>query len=418
MSTTNVAPTATEPEEGGSAIALAVRDYIDRVRGGDVGSVPAVLGFIVLVIFFAAKTDTFFTLLNGANLLQQGASTIFVAMGLVFVLLLGEIDLSAGYAAGTSAAAMGVLLTQKQLPWPVAVLGCIATGVVIGLVIGLLVARLNIPSFVVTLSFFLGLQGAMLFIIGDGGTIPVRDETILSIMGKNMPVVWGWILVLLTLLGYLGLGLNHRRKRALAGLPSEPVSLLVAKVAGLAVLLGGATYLLNLERSVNPALNSLKGMPVFVPLTGVFVVVLSFVLKRTAYGRHIYAVGGNAEAARRAGINVPGIRVSCFVICSTMAAFAGILFASRDNSVSPTTGGSQTLLLAVGAAVIGGTSLFGGKGRIIDAVIGGLVIAVIQNGLPLITQRAWAQYVVTALVLLLAASVDAIARRRAAATGR
>jgi D-xylose transport system permease protein len=418
MSTVTEPAAGSEVAQHGSPVAEAAREYVSKVRGGDVGSLPAVLGFVVLVIFFSARTDTFFTLLNGANLLQQSASTIFVAMGLVFVLLLGEIDLSAGFAAGTSAAVLGVLVTQKQLPWPVAVLGCIATGVVIGLLIGLLVARLNIPSFVVTLSFFLGLQGVMLWIIGNGGTIPVRDNTILAIMNNNVPVAWGWVLTLIAVVAYAGVGLNHRRMRRAAGLPAEPVVLLAVKVAGLAVLLAVVTYLLNLERSVNPALNSLRGVPIIVPITGVFVVVLTFVLKRTAYGRHIYAVGGNAEAARRAGINVQGIRISCFVICSTLAAFAGILFASRDNSISPTTGGSQTLLLAVGAAVIGGTSLFGGKGRIIDAIIGGLVIAVIANGLPLITSQASAQYIVTALVLLLAASVDAIARRRAAATGR
>lgn len=421
MSTVNYAPSggnASKSSGNGGAVAGAFGEYLDRLRGGDMGSAPAVLGFLVLVIFFSTRSDTFFTLLNGANLLQQSAATIFVAMGLVFVLLLGEIDLSAGFAAGTSAAAMGVLLTQKKLPWPVAVLGCVATGVVIGLVIGLLVARLNIPSFVVTLSFFLGLQGAMLFIIGEGGTIPIRDETILAIMNKNLPEPWGWLLSGIVVLGYLAVNLNRRRARRTAGLPTEALSLVTIKVGGLAALLGLVTYVLNLERSVNPALNSLKGMPVIVPITAVFVMVLTFVLGRTAFGRHIYAVGGSAEAARRAGINVAGIRIACFVICSSLASVAGIVFASRDNSISPSTGGSTTLLLAVGAAVIGGTSLFGGKGRIVDAVIGGLVIAVIQNGLPLITRDAWVQYVVTALVLLLAASVDAIARRRAAASGR
>jgi D-xylose transport system permease protein len=401
-----------------SPLVSAFREYVAKVRAGDVGSLPAVLGFIVLVIFFAVKTDQFFSLLNGANLLQQGAGVIFVAMGLVFVLLLGEIDLSAGFAAGTSAAAMAVLLTQHNFPWPVAVLGCLVTGAVIGTVIGLLVARLNIPSFVVTLSFFLGLQGAMLAIIGEGGTIPIRDNTILSVMNNNLSALWGWVLFIGSMVIFAGFGLNHRRMRRAANLPAEPIILFAVKTGGLAILLGVATYLLNLERSVNPKLNSLKGVPIIVPIAAVFVVALTFVLHRTTFGRHVYAVGGNAEAARRAGISVPGIRITCFVICSTMAAVAGILFASRDNSVSPTTGGSTTLLLAVGAAVIGGTSLFGGKGRIIDAVVGGLVIAVIQNGLPLVTSQAAAQYIVTALVLLLAASVDAIARRRAAASGR
>jgi len=225
------------------------------------------------------------------------------------------------------------------------------------------------------------------------------------------------VFLVVIVVAYLGVGVYSRGKRTAAGLANEPMVLFAGRVVALTVLLGVVVFALNQERSVNPVLNSLKGVPIIVPIAAVFVVVLSFVLRRTTFGRHVYAVGGNAEAARRAGINVQGIRIACFMICSTMAAVAGILLASRDNSVSPTTGGSTTLLLAVGAAVIGGTSLFGGKGRIIDAVIGGLVIAVIQNGLPLVTSAAAAQFIVTALVLLLAASVDAIARRRAAATG-
>ena len=396
-----------------------VRGYIDKVRGGDVGALPAVLGFVVLVVLFSAWVgDKFATPFNAANLLLQSAGVIYIAMGLVFVLLLGEIDLSAGFAAGTSAAIMAVLLTQRGYPWPVAIIGCLLTGAVIGLVIGLLVARLGIPSFVVTLSFFLGLQGLMLAVIGSGGTIPIRDATILSVMNKNLPVLWGWILFLLAVGAYAGIGLLVRSRRTAAGLPIEPVSVLAAKVAGLAVVLGVATWLLSTERSVNPTVTSLRGVPIIVPITAVFVVGLTYLLRRTRFGRHVYAVGGNAEASRRAGINVVLIKIVCFVICSTMAAVGGIVLASRANSVSPTTGGSTTLLLAVGAAVIGGTSLFGGKGRILDAIIGGLVIAVLANGMPFITSEAAPQFMVTALVLLLAASVDAIARRRAAATGR
>jgi D-xylose transport system permease protein len=190
------------------------------------------------------------------------------------------------------------------------------------------------------------------------------------------------------------------------------------KVSALAVVYGLFTWYFNQERSKNPNIVSIKGVPYIVPLIIVLLVGLTFLLSRTSFGRHVYAVGGNTEAARRAGINVRGIKIACFIICSTLAAVAGILFASRDNSVSPSTGGSTTLLYAVGAAVIGGTSLFGGRGRVWDAVIGGLVVAVIGNGLPLITQQAGIQFIVTGLVLLVAASVDALSRRRSAATGR
>jgi D-xylose transport system permease protein len=334
------------------------------------------------------------------------------------VLLLGEIDLSAGYTAGTSAAVLAVLLTQQNYPWPVAVLGCLVTGVVIGLTIGLLVARLGIPSFVVTLAFFLGLQGVMLWVIGDGGTIAVRDDTILRLMNSNLSPLMGWVLFAIVVGGYCAVELLRMRSRKAAGLPTASAAVVGAKVAALAVLLGTATYLLNQERAVNPALTSLKGVPIIVPFTLIFLVVLTFLLTRTAFGRHVYAVGGSAEAARRAGISVKGIKITCFIIGSTMAAIAGILFASRDNSVSPSTGGSTTLLLAVAAAVIGGTSLFGGKGKVRDAIIGGLVVAVIANGLPLITSESAVQYGVTALVLRLAASVDAISRRGSAATGK
>ena len=182
-------------------------------------------------------------------------------------------------------------------------------------------------------------------------------------------------------------------------------------------MLGVATYLLNEQRSRNPTVASIKGVPVIVPVLLVLLVGLTFLLSRTALGRHIYAVGGSAEAARRAGINVARVRIFAFVTCSTLAAFAGILLASRDNSASPSTGGSVTTLSAVAAAVIGGTSLFGGRGKIRDAILGGLVLAVINNALPLITQQSGITFVVTGLVLLFAASVDAISRRRAAASG-
>ena len=408
-----------EIAEAQTSLRSAATGYLSRVRGGDIGGLPAVLGLLALVIFFTImRPNTFATTFNFANLINQSAAIIFIAMGLVFVLLLGQIDLSAGFAAGTSAAVMAVMLTQHGQHWLVALVTCVLTGAVIGLTIGLLVARLGVPSFVVTLAYFLGLQGVMLAVIGEGGTIPVRDPNILKIMNSNLAPALGWVLVTVVTVGYAWVTLGAARKRTKAGLPVQPQSVLWFKIGSLAVLLSIATFLLNQERSRNPDLTSLKGLPLIVPIALVFLVGLTFVLSRTSFGRHIYAIGGNEEAARRAGINIDRVKIACFVICSTMAAIAGILFASRDQSVSPTTGGSITLLLAVGAAVIGGTSLFGGKGKIRDAVLGGLVVAVIANGLPLITSRSSVQFIVTALVLLLAASVDALSRRRAAATGR
>ena len=397
----------------------AARDYWARVRGGDIGSLPAVLGLIALIVLFGVlEGSTFLSIFNFANLINQSAAIIVLAMGLVFVLLLGEIDLSAGFAAGTCAAVLAVALDSWGLVWPLALVAALLTGAAIGLVIGSLVARLGIPSFVVTLAMFLALQGAMLLIIGEGGTIPIRSEAILVVMNGNMPVMGGWLLAIIVIAGFALSTLASIRRRRTAGLPAEAMSVWGAKVGGLAVLILVATYLLNQERQLPTAKVTIQGVPWVVVVILVLLVGLTFLLQRTAFGRHVYAVGGNREAARRAGINVKRLMITCFVFCSTLAAIAGVLLASRDNSVSPTTGGAQTLLFAVGAAVIGGTSLFGGRGKIRDAVIGGLVIAVIANGLPLITQQSGIQFVVTGLVLLEAASVVAISRRRAASTGR
>jgi D-xylose transport system permease protein len=394
------------------------RGYVDRVRGGDIGSLPAVLGLIVLVIVFSILRPVFFSAGNFANLLTQAAPITVIAMGLVFVLLLGEIDLSAGFASGVCAAVLATLLTDWGWPWPMGVAAALLTGLVIGTVIGTLVARVGIPSFVVTLAAFLAFQGTVLLIIGEGGNVPILDEVILAIENKNLPPLWGWVLWAVSIGAFAAVVLLRAQRRRARGLSAEPLAVLAVKVGGLAVITGIAVYVLNLERSRNPLVVSLKGVPWVVPIILVLLVVLTFVLVRIAYGRHVYAVGGNAEAARRAGINVPNIRTSVFMICSTMAAIGGIIAASRANSVDPNAGGSTTLLYAVGAAVIGGTSLFGGKGKVRDAILGGAVLAVIDNGMGLLGSSAGIKFIVTGLVLLLAASVDALSRRRAHATGR
>lgn len=415
--TTTAAPAPTEPDSGRGSLGQAVSDYVAKVKSGDIGSLSSVLGVVVLVVLFSVlRPGVFNTPANFANLLNQSAAVIFIAMGLVFVLLLGEIDLSAGYTAGTAAAVLAVALSSWGTPWYVAIVLCILTGTFIGLVLGMLVALLGIPSFVVTLAAFLGLQGVMLLVIGTGGTIPVRDAGILRIMNSNLPAWGGWLFWALVVGGFVAIGLLNQARRRKAGLPSGNQTLFWAAAAGLAVLLGAAVFVLNLERARANAPVSLSGVPFVVPVAVVFLVGLTFLLTRTTFGRHVYAVGGNAEAARRSGINVARIRITCFMIGSSMAAVAGILLASRDNSVSPTTGGAQTLLFAVGAAVIGGVSLFGGRGKVQNAILGGLVIAVIANGLPLVTSQAGIQFVVTGLVLLLAASVDAISRRKSLAT--
>ena len=395
----------------------AVRAYVNRVRGGDMGALPAVAGLVVLFIVFSAlRPDTFTGNLNVANLLVQASSISVLAMGLVPVLLLGEIDLSAGVAGGLAAGFTAVALARHDQPWGVAVLLGLLVGAVIGAVIGTLVAKLGIPSFVVTLAFFLGLQGVTLKLIGLGGTVPVRNEVLRGISIKSMPVTAGWIVVIVLLVAYAGLLFWRQSRLAAKDLHRPPTALLAVKVGALAVILLGMTAFLSQNRSRVP-LFTIEGIPYAVFVVGALLVFWSFVFGRTGYGRHIYAVGGNTEAARRAGLSVDTLKISAFVICSTMAAASGIISASYTGNVSPGSGGGNTLLYAVGAAVIGGTSLFGGRGNIRDAVIGGLVIATIDNGLGLLNQSAYINYIITGSVLLLAASVDAISRRRRSATG-
>ncbi len=389
----------------------AAADYWSRVKAGDIGALPAILGLIALCGIFGAMSNVFLTPGNFANLLTQAAAVIVIAMGLVFVLLLGEIDLSAGYAAGVSGAVLVILITNHQVAWYFAFPISIVVGGLLGFILGSLIARIGIPSFVVTLAAFLAFQGLLLLLAGEGGTIRIEDKTILAVENSNLSPLLSWVFFVVVAVAYVATGLNRLNTRRRAGLKTELVKLWVIKTASLLIITGGAVFALNVERSNNPDLVSLKGIPYVVPLILFLLAVGTFVLGRTAFGRHIYAVGGNAEAARRAGINVKRVRISAFVICSALAAIAGMIFASRQNSISPTTGGSSTLLYAVGAAVIGGTSLFGGKGKMRDAILGGLVVAVIDNGMGLLGYAAGIKFIVTGLVLLVSAGVDAVSRR-------
>jgi len=443
----------------------ALREYVAKVRGGDFGSLPALLGLLVLVIFFSSQSDTFLTLGNIANLLAQGAGIVIIAMGLVFVLLLGEIDLSAGTASGVAASVMALHLVQNGNMltafgdtvfyivlvflalaavlsallriWPGVVLPVVGLvilllgvppnawiemllalciGTAIGSLTGYLVAKVGIPSFVVTLALFLAWGGVVLQFIGQGGTLPIRNsEVLFKVANGNLGTTSSWILFLIAAGGYAAVVLNRHFGRLRKGLVAQPTPLVLIKVGLVVVLSALATLLLTQNRAVNPTVTIL-GVPYVVPIVLALLTLGTFVLDRTQYGRHIYAVGGNAEAARRAGINVPKIRMSVFVICSSVAALGAIVYSSKVGSVAPSSGGGNTLLFAVGAAVIGGTSLFGGKGRLRDAVIGGAVIAIIENGLGLLKQEAAVVSIVTGLVLLLAASVDALSRRRSAAS--
>jgi D-xylose transport system permease protein len=397
-------------------IKQSATDWWSKVKAGQVGALPALLGLFVLCIVFGTQSSVFLTPGNLANLLTQAAAVIVIAMGLVFVLLLGEIDLSAGYAAGVCGALLVIMITKMDYPWFLAFPISVLAGVLLGAIIGYLVAQLKIPSFVVTLATFLAFQGLLLLLVGEGGTIRIEDPVILAVENKNLSVSYSWIFFLLTAGAHLLSGLLKFRKRKKAGLVDNLFKLWVIKTFILIAIGTLATWALTVERSNNPDLVSLRGIPYVVPVILVLLVGATFVLSRTSFGLHIYAVGGNAEAARRAGINVKMVRITAFMICTGFAAVAGMIFVSRANSISPTTGGSSTLLYAVGAAVIGGTSLFGGKGKVSDAILGGLVVAIIDNGMALLGYPAGIKFMVTGAVLLISASIDAVSRRGASTT--
>jgi D-xylose transport system permease protein len=415
-----------------------IRNYVQRVRGGEMGSLPAVTGLIVLAAFFSLAQPSFHTVFNFGNMFTEGTGTIFIAMGLVFVLLLGEIDLAAGFTAGVCAAVMVRLMNGKDAPWPLSIGAALLTGIIIGFLIGWLRAKVRIPSFIVTLAFFLAFQGVMLYILNNGpgqhGDVKITDNVVLAFANSQMPIWAGWTLGAVIVVGFALIKFEAARSRHKQGLAGEPLGVMAAKIILLGVVTLGLIYLLGLNRALNtkPTLQnvngkfvkvfppSVEGVPWVVPVLLVLFVIWTVLLGRTRYGRHLYAVGGNEEAARRAGIPVDRIRISVFVLSSFMAAVGGIMIGSNVSSVSEQNYGGNTLLLAVGAVVIGGTSLFGGKGRMIDAVIGGAVVEVIYNGTATLVHGpngSSIQFIVTGLALLLAAAVDALSRRRAGAAG-
>ena len=392
-------------------------NYLNKLRGGDVGSLPALFGLVIVVVFFAAtKWSSFTSAFNFGSLMTQAGSICILAMGIGFVLLLGEIDLSAGVIGGVGAAVTAQLVLLENWPWGLALLAAVVVGIAMGMLTGWLVSFVGIPSFVVSLAFFLAFQGVLLWIVGNGGTIPINQPVLRGIENNNMPVALGWTVVVLTIVLYTGTNLLIWRRRLAKHLVTPPLAVVLIRSGGIAILLLLATWYLSINRAFGN--NPIRGIPWIVPIIGVLLVIWTFVQQRTTFGRYVYAVGGNAEAARRAGIRVSWIKIACFVISSAMAAFSGVVEASRIQSVTAASGAGNTLLLAVAAAVIGGTSLFGGKGKARDAIIGGLVLSIIANGLGLFGAEAKINYIITGLVLLLAASVDAITRRRRAGSGR
>jgi D-xylose transport system permease protein len=400
---------ATNPEIVAGSLREYVRLWASRVRGGESGVLPIVGGLLLITVLFQSLNSHFLTPGNLVNLLIQGAVYMLLAMGEVFVLLLGEIDLSIGYVAGVGGVVMAEFLKQSTgWPWWAAMLISLLVCAGIGAAQGTIITRIGLPSFVVTLAGQLGWLGVMLMLLGNGGVLTINDNVVNDVASGNLTPAASWVVMIL-LVAAVGLATwlrDTRRRRS--GLVGPPASLSLLKIG--ATLVAGVAVVLvcNANRG---SLVSIRGVP-WVLLVVLFVLAAwTALLGRTQFGRYLYAIGGNAEAARRGGVRLALIRTTAFTLCSFTAGVAGIVYASRLRSVSTSLDGGTLVLYAIAAAVIGGTSLFGGRGKAAHAVLGGLVIAAIDNGMGLQGYSAQAKYIVTALVLLTAVIIDAVARR-------
>jgi D-xylose transport system permease protein len=383
-----------------------------RVRSGDLGSLPIVLGLVVIVLVFGSLDDTFYTERNFTNLLLQMAPFATIAIGVVFVLLLGEIDLSVAYVSAVGGVTMTMLLRPDNPGWPwwLSVIVALVVTTLIGLIEGLVITKAGVPSFVVTLAGLLIWNGVVLLMTtrySTSGTIRIQDPTVRGIAGNFLNDFWGWAVGVVAVVGYGLSQIRTARARRARGLDAKPVLIIAAQFIGLAAVTIAVISYANRDR----------GIPISSVTLLVLLVFWSFVASRLRFGRHVYAVGGNAEAARRAGINVDRIRIMVFMISGFMAGLGGIMFASRLRSVATNTGGGNLLLNVIAAAVIGGTSLFGGTGRVVSALLGTLVIASIANGMGLLNLEQAIQFIITGLVLLAAVLLDAVSKHRRAARG-
>ncbi len=387
-----------------------LRAFVGRVRSGDLGMLPVAVGLIVISTVFSILNPIFLAPNNLVNLLFDCATVGIISLGIVCVLLLGEIDLSVGSMSGLASAIIGVLWVNSGVPLPLAIVLALATGAAVGALYALLYTRLGMPSFVATLAGLLALLGMQLYILGPTGSINLPYASPLVRFGQIL-VIPAWLSHLLALVPGAVLivaGLVVRRRRQTVNLSSRPVSTLVFKAAVLTLALEGAIYYLNIGR----------GVPWMFGLFVLLVVVLNYALTRTKWGRSMFAVGGNREAARRSGINVRRIYLSAFMLCSTLATLGGILSASRLASSSQQAGTGDVNLNAIAAAVIGGTSLFGGRGSAYSALLGIIVIQAISNGLTLLNLSSSLRYMITGAVLAIAVIVDSLARRSRVSHGR
>jgi D-xylose transport system permease protein len=402
------------PEVIADSLGEYIKIWWARVRSGDSGALPVLLGLVAIVVYFQIRSSLFLSAGNLVNLMTQAAWIVLLGMAEVFVLLLGEIDLSIGYTSVIGATfTLWLLQPPGPAPWPLAVLVGLAFPALFGAVEGVIITRLRLPSFVVTLAGQLAGLGLLLYVMDQaapngGGTIRLYNNVLSDIEGGALSPLADWIVMAAAVVLVGALFVVRDTRRRAGGLAAPPVSVTWLKVGAMAV--AGVVLVLigNTNRGVAVAV---RGLPWVVLVVLVVLVAWSFLLGRTRFGRYVYAIGGNAEASRRAGINLNRIRVAAFALAGLTAGIMGIVYASFLGSVSTNVQGGNNVLYAVAAAVIGGTSLFGGRGKMLGAVLGGIIVAVIYNGLQLLGLGAAAQNLWTAAVLLAAVTVDTVARR-------
>lgn len=414
---TGSAPATPIPTIAGISENSSLRDYfvnwIARVRAGDTGALPVIAGLIILAIIFEALSPSFLTAGNLVNLMVQGSVYMLFALGMIFILLLGEIDLSIGFIGGVAGVVTAILVFgNNPWPWWAALPAGLLTGAAIGFLNGIIITGIGLPSFIVTLAGLLAWNGVMLIILGNGGTLPINNEVIDNLANGLLDPTVSWIVgaVLVVLIVGDMLWTASRRKHS-----AEPRGLLWLKIAGIVIAGIAVVAICNVNRSHGPI--PIQGVPWVLLIVFGFAELWTIVLQRTRFGNYVYAIGGNAEAARRAGISVNGIRIAVFTLAGFMGAVAGLIYASRLRSVSTNLDGGTLVLYCIAASVIGGTSLFGGRGKAISAILGGLVIASIDNGMGLLGLPAAQKYVVTGVVLVVAVAIDAVASRGRASSG-
>src|SRR6476620_863767 len=406
-------PVLDAPEDGilsPAGIRGAFAGLLTRVRGGDLGSVPVIVGLVVIWSVFEVLNPVFLSPRNLVDRTMQCAAIGTIALGIVLVLLLGEIDLSVGSVSGLAAAVLAVGMVSNNWPALVAIAAAVLAGAVIGLAYGALFTRFGVPSFVITLAGLLAFLGLQLKVLGVEGSINIPFESGVVAFAQRtfLPDGVAYAVAILVVAAYLLLRLRSNRRREAAGLSTSPVVNIVVRSAFLLLVLLVPIAVLNQDR----------GVPVMFLLFVALVVIMDFAIRKTRWGRSVMAVGGNVEAARRAGINVKRIYITVFVLCSSLAAIGGLLASARLAAANQSSGGTDANLIAIAAAVIGGTSLFGGRGSAYSALLGIIVIQSISNGLSLINLGSPERYMITGAVLLLAVILDSLSRRSRAAHGR